>query len=194
VNHLVHFDNSIVSKTGEYGVGGEQQRTDSGLLPLEEARILARGIKEGWIVAPWPLSATRAELDQAKESRGLTLEEQAVESTMTGLSKQRGSCIHVRNVLAMKAQNMELAGVSKPQETVQHEHRHAVMIVEDEKWYGNKAHAHAAEAASSSIADHPVTSPMESSGLRAPMGQNGHGPTNGHSGPRPGEGSQEGGG
>lgn len=62
----------------------------------------------------------------------------------------------------------------------QHQHLHVVRIIEDEAWYGNTAHAKAAEA----IAAHPggAAGPGTIQGdcVWPPLEQNGHGPANGN--------------
>ncbi|MCI0361720.1 MAG: hypothetical protein L0211_24815 [Planctomycetaceae bacterium] len=51
-----------------------------------------------------------------------------------------------------------------------------VTVVEDEKWYGNNAHDKAAKGVASSTRSVIEPSEVQGGGMRAAMGQNGHGP------------------
>lgn len=60
------------------GLGGRSTRTETGLTLIHDARLLQRGVREGWIVAKrWPTRQTQSELEKAKDSGEITLVERA---------------------------------------------------------------------------------------------------------------------
>lgn len=57
---------------------------------------------------------------------------------------------------------------------------------EDEAWYGNDMWDRiAAKGGTPPASDTPLPGPVQGDSVRPPLGQNGHGPANGHAGPRP---------
>lgn len=59
-------------------------------------------------------------------------------------------------------------------------------VVEDEAWYGNDMWSRvAAQAAAVPAAGSPVAGQVQGGDLRETVRKNGHGPANGHQGPRP---------
>ena len=69
-----------------------------------------------------------------------------------------------------------------------------IVVLEDESWYGhNKAHLKAAETLAAPVAGADLPGAVQGGGVRSEMGQNGHGPANGHPGPRTEAGGDEGG-
>lgn len=55
-----------------------------------------------------------------------------------------------------------------------------VKVVEDENWYGNRSHHHAAEGAAASGSHSAVAGTLQSGGVRKTLGQNGHGSNGDH--------------
>lgn len=61
-----------------------------------------------------------------------------------------------------------------------HNHQQTVVVVEDERWYGNDAHGKSAEATAASSQRVIEPSEIQGGGLRTTMGKNGNGAANGH--------------
>jgi DNA-binding transcriptional ArsR family regulator len=69
-----------------------------------------------------------------------------------------------------------------------------IVVLEDESWYGhNDAHTKAAKAIAAPDTGAAISGQIQSGGMRQAMGENGHGPANGDTGPRPAAGGDEGG-
>lgn len=54
----------------ERGSGGRNERAESGLSSIRDARLEAKAIRQGWIKGRWPTRLTEKELEREVESRG----------------------------------------------------------------------------------------------------------------------------
>lgn len=68
------------------------------------------------------------------------------------------------------------------------DHAITVQVIQDDNWYGNKNRL-PPETIEPPTADIALPGTIQGSGLRPAVGQNGHGLTNGHAGPRSDEGA-----
>lgn len=161
------------------------EETGPGLLGDGAARpgrynlaLLRRAINQGWDI---PEEARKLLVKQM----GKTLKD-GTERGQIGAAKvlltADGANLK-RAELELKAE--ELENPQTEQHEHEHKHSHVVVIVEDEGWYGNDAHAKAAQSAATPIAGPDQPSEVQGGGLRPEVGQNGHGSTNGSAGPRP---------
>jgi hypothetical protein len=98
----------------EPGVG-ESIRGESGLTPIEEARMIGRAVRERWYGDQrWPVDATRKEIEAIKEQRELTLREEAVLATFEGLRNPKSAHVHARTAVAMDDINMKQEEADNP--------------------------------------------------------------------------------
>ena len=93
------------------GVGGEERRGESGLSKIQDARLTARAVRQGWFGnVRWPTHVTKSELVKLFESRGeLTAQEKALYTVIQNMDSAdpRFQLIAAKTVVSMEKQNQD---------------------------------------------------------------------------------------
>jgi len=130
-----------------------------------DTRLIERAIKQRWPVKPEDKAAV------VRRMTGIVKNKKASKREATSAAKA---------LIACEAQNQSDEHHATGQEIhITGEQLVTIQVVEDEHWYGNKAHALAAEAAAVSDPDSTEPGQVQDHGVRAPLGQNGSRPAGG---------------
>lgn len=159
------------------GAGGEE-RAESGLTVIHDARMTERAVREGWLKGPWDTHQSAASI-RRKESGGheLTIHEEtlAIVGERLKSPKELVSLVAARTVVAMEGQNQRERQPANGGVTINN-NGPAIQVVKRDDWFGNDAHNRTAEGVAAPAPGAAVSGEVQGPGQRPALGENGNGP------------------
>lgn len=163
---------------GQGGPGGHSARTESGVTAIREQRLIGKALRGNWLGQRFPTSAKLVELHQLVVAGEANLRDRAVIGAWEGLEsrdervKQRavtnvGTMERVNQADEFAARGLAIEGTNVNVNIT------GISLESREDFYGNAAHALAAQAAAASGSDHGVTSAVQAGGVRPAIREDG---------------------